>query len=256
MVRQMVCLAMFVSLVATAAGQEGSVGSQAGPATSVPPVAAPAAPMPAENEQEQDALQYVVEVKLFEGPGLQAVVEPVGGDPSAPGAGDRHRGKTEVWGQRLWDCRPDESSEIRLLTSPTLMVVANHVATVHVGGTRIFTYLEPIGDETFRAKRTEPIELGLQLSVCVRPFGDDPQIVELSPLQLAMSVLEGREVVEGLAGELNVGKPIVAEKLLKPSAVRLRLGEVFALAALGQPKNQVVMLVRVDRPSPKPATPR
>ena len=253
MLRTIACLSIFVLSTGFLAGQETRPNLPVPPRASVPPAEAPRAPIPPAGENDVGAVDYVVEVKLLEGPGLREALDGVdaGSDSNAlpqanPASPAKAQGKSADWATSLWDHQPIDGSGVTILCAPKISLFANQGAAVWMQGTRIFTYLEPLGNDTFQAKRTEPIELGMRLSLTVRPFDKDSRTVEVSPLELAMSVFEGRKPVEGL--EVDAGEPIIVERVLKPSAVRVKLGEVFALAALGTPKNDVIMLVKVKRP--------
>lgn len=253
MLRIIACSSILGLSLGVLAAQEIKSNPPAPARAAVPPPVAPGAPLPPAGENDSDAVDYVVEVKLLEGPGLREALEAVDfvSDPNAlppakPASPAPGQHKSADWAERLWDDQPIGGSGVTILCAPKISLLANQGAAVWMQGTRTFTYLEPLGNDTFQAKRTEPIELGMRLSMTVRPFDQDSRTVEVSPLELAMSVFEGRKPVEGL--DIDAGEPIIVERVLKPSAVRVKLGEVFALAALGTPKNDLVMLVRVKLP--------
>jgi hypothetical protein len=154
-----------------------------------------------------------------------------------------------------WDDALKEPG-VTVLAAPKLAVVARHSAVVQLQSQQIFTYLEPLGEGTFKAKHTDPMELGMKFVLGVQPIEADERFVELSPLEIQLAVLDGREPVDGL--DLDVGKPIVATRSLKTTA-KMKLGVTRIIPIPSGPKTQAALLLRINRIDPadlRPAPPR
>ena len=107
-------------------------------------------------------------------------------------------------------------------------------------------YLEPLGDGKYQAKSTVAEELGMKVTLAVQPVEGDDTCVELSPLEIQITALDGREPVEGL--DLDVGKPIISTRSLKTTA-KMKLGATRMIAIPSGPKTQAALLLRVKRAS-------
>jgi len=106
------------------------------------------------------------------------------------------------------------------------------------------SYLEPLGAGKFELQHTPPHQLGMEFSLTVQPVAGDERFVDVSPLEVDLSMLDGREPVEGL--DLDVGRPIVATRSLSTTA-RLKLGATRLIALPSGPHMQAVLLLRVKR---------
>jgi hypothetical protein len=154
-----------------------------------------------------------------------------------------------------WD-RAQQEPGVTVLAAPKLAVVAGRSGVIHIQTQQIFSYLEPLGDGEFKAKHTDPTELGMKFVLGVQPIESDERSVELSPLEIQLAVLDGREPVDGL--DLDVGKPIVATRSLKTTA-KIKLGVTRMIPIPSGPKTQAALLLRINRIDPAdlpPAPPR
>lgn len=153
-----------------------------------------------------------------------------------------------------WEALRDEIAsdpQARIISAPTLSVIEKQEATVYVASQAVFEYLVPLGDKTFEARNTEPQELGIRLSLVVNP-ADEEEAVVLSPLQVEVTSLDGREPVKGLG--LDVGKPIVSTRSIKTS-LPIRFGEERMLPIPSGPNKAAVVILRVERVDPKALNP-
>jgi hypothetical protein len=116
-------------------------------------------------------------------------------------------------------------------------------AAVHVASQQVFEYLVPVGGGKFEVRKTEPRELGIRLKIVVNP-ADDPEAVVLSPLQIEVTSLDGREPVKGL--NLDVGKPIVSTRSIRTS-VPIRFGEERTVPIPSGPNQTAAVILRVER---------
>lgn len=144
---------------------------------------------------------------------------------------------------RLLDLVPTEP-KVDVLAAPRLSVAAGQEAAVQVRSQASFEYLEPAGEETFRLRRSEPCALGILLKATAAPAEDDPDAVVISPLQIEVTSLDGRESVKGIG--LEVGKPIISSRSLKTS-VRLPLGEERIVEIPSVPNREAAVILRVTR---------
>jgi hypothetical protein len=109
---------------------------------------------------------------------------------------------------------------------------------------QVFTFLVPLGNGKFEARQSAAHELGLKFTLQVQGVEGDDGLVDVAPLEIYISSLDGREPVEGL--DLDVGKPIVATRSLKTTA-RMKLGATRIIAIPSGPTTQAVLLLRVGR---------
>jgi hypothetical protein len=154
-----------------------------------------------------------------------------------------------------WDAAQKEPG-VTVLAAPKLAVVARQSAVLQIQSQQIFTYLEPLGEGTFKAKHTDPMELGIKFVLGVQPVEGDKRAIEVSPLEIQLAVLDGREPVDGL--DLDVGKPIVATRSLKTTA-KMKLGVTRMIPIPSGPKTQAALLLRINRIDPaglEPIPPR
>jgi hypothetical protein len=139
--------------------------------------------------------------------------------------------------------RIQANPDLRILSQPMLLVLDEHEAAVHVASQQVFEYLVPIGDGKFEVRKTEPQELGIRLTFVVNP-ADDPEAVVLSPVQIEVTSLDGREPVNGLG--LDVGKPIISTRSIETS-VPLRFGEERTVPIPSGPTQAAAVILRVER---------
>ena len=243
----------------------------------IPPAASTALPVnralvvPAKVADEQNT--YVIEMRLLEGikpldkdpairewirPGAKAVksghpsdrvemppVLPAPLPPASSAADDALRAEASPNDpdEELWRDTP-RRSPVTVLAAPKLAVPLKRPATVQIGTEQFFSYLVPLGHGKFEAKHTAAQELGMKFTLELQPVEGDDKVVEISPLEVQLSVLDGREPVEGL--DLEVGKPIIATRSLKTSAT-MKLGATRMIELPSGPKTQAVLLLRVKR---------
>jgi hypothetical protein len=143
----------------------------------------------------------------------------------------------------LWDeCLRKPS--ITVLAAPKVTLDSKQPATVQIQTEAMFTYLQPLGDGKFEAKQSGVHELGMKFTIQVQPIAGEDEFVDVAPLEIQISSLDGREPVEGL--DLDVGKPIVATRSLKTTA-KMKLGAVRLIAIPSGPSTQAALLLRVSR---------
>jgi hypothetical protein len=134
-------------------------------------------------------------------------------------------------------------ADVDILSAPKVTVFEEQEATIYMATQEIFDYLVPLEDGKFEARNTEPLELGIRISFAVTPTEDAGAVV-LSPLQIEVTSLDGREPVKGL--DLEAGKPIVSSRSLK-TTVPLRLGEDRLLPIPSGPERKAAVILRVER---------
>ena len=86
----------------------------------------------------------------------------------------------------------------------------------------------------------------MKVTLAVQPVEGDDTFVELSPLEIEITALDGREPVAGL--DLDVGKPIISTRSLKTTA-KMKLGATRLIAIPSGPKTQAALLLRIKRAS-------
>jgi hypothetical protein len=150
-----------------------------------------------------------------------------------------------------WD-RAQREPGVTVLAAPKLAVIAGQSGVIQIQTQQIFTYLQPLGDGKFQAKHTDFMELGMKFVLGVQPVEEDNRSVEVSPLEIQLAVLDGREPVDGL--DLDVGKPIIATRSLKTTA-KMKLGVTRMIPIPSGPKTQAALLLRINRIDPADVQP-
>jgi hypothetical protein len=163
--------------------------------------------------------------------------------PSDAATRATERGRFADENADLWD-DAQQKPGVTVLAAPKLAVVAGQSGVIQIQTQQIFTYLQPLGDGKFQAKHTDPTELGMKFVLGVQPVEGDKRSVEVSPLEIQLAVLDGREPVEGL--DLDVGKPIIATRSLKTTA-KMKLGDTRMIPIPSGPKTQAALLLRIRR---------
>ncbi len=146
----------------------------------------------------------------------------------------------------LWAARGLDALDVTTVVVPKLRSFAKQSVTMQMQTFSGLPYLEPLGDGKYQAKSTVVQELGMKVIVAVQPIEGDDAFVELSPLEIQITALDGREPLEGL--NLDVGKPIISTRSLKTTA-KMKLGATRMIAMPSGPKTQAAMLLRVNRAS-------
>ena len=208
-------------------------------------------------------ITYLVEMKIMEGKGLlgrklaqqSSIDPPLGQDrrmsdpePAAavnPRQEDALRAESPPRAENhgLWDQLTREPG-VSVISAPRATVYSDIPATFEIQASRTFDYLEALGHGKFEAKRSPPSALGMKFRLGVQPVEGDENSVELAPLEIQSTTLDGREPVEGL--DLDVGKPIIATRSLKTTA-RVKLGAVRIIAIPSGPKTEAAIMLRVTR---------
>lgn len=125
----------------------------------------------------------------------------------------------------------------RVLAAPSLMALQGHTATVQIGSESVLEYLEPIGNDQYRRKLSEPLKLGLEAQCTVTEIGRVADSGQSAPKNepaeneadahanvlerkhakvetvIRVSSLQGRMPVDGIS--LSVGKPIVQRQSIE-----------------------------------------
>jgi hypothetical protein len=146
----------------------------------------------------------------------------------------------------LWVCASMDVPGITTVAAPKLVTRTGQPVTLSIQTSSRFSYLEPLGDDKYQAKYSPVQELGMKVVVALQPVAGDDTSVDVSPLEIEVTALDGREPVEGL--DLEVGKPIISTRSLKTTA-KMKLGATRLIAIPSGPKTQAALLVRVKRAS-------
>lgn len=145
----------------------------------------------------------------------------------------------------LWNLDED-CPDVTTLAAPTLGTIENRPAFFWVHNKSSFSYLVPAGDDLFRVQKTPPHDLGVKVEFTVKTIPGEPGAVELSPLKVSQTTLDGREPVAGL--ELDVGRPIISKRSVE-TTTKCVLGAPRCLPITTIPERQVLLLIRVKRAS-------
>ena len=144
----------------------------------------------------------------------------------------------------LWEGPAMDYLGITTLAAPRMTLFTKQSATIQMQTSSVLPHLEPLGDGKYQAKYSVAQDLGMKITLAVQPVDGDDASVELSPLEIHITALDGREPVEGL--DLEVGKPIISTRSLKTTA-KMKLGATRLIAIPSGPKTQAALLLRVKR---------
>lgn len=208
-------------------------------ATILPPATADA------EKGEATERVYVIEMAVLEGSGLATSEAPPSSETRSLSAiGELSSDSGKPGASLDWWTEGSQMEGVRRIAAPRLMVLEKSLANVRIGATRELTYLSPLGGGKFQAEKYTTKELGMDFRLQAQPVDGDDESVELSPLEIQLTSLDGREPVTGL--DLDVGKPIVTTRSLSTTA-RVKLGETHEVHLPTARHAHGLLLLRVSR---------
>ncbi len=281
MSRGWITLGVVLLLVAKAWGQEGRSTDDVAGTASKSPMSVPA---PSSSEPVT-GLAYTIEIKLVEGkvdsrndfdkptPRSDVQLEPIrrpskndrdsiavppltgtrleadlnGSDDEVKiRANDLQSTQSRGESDDIW-VTVSQDPHLKTILAPRMLVPAKRSATVEVRNPQTFSYLEPLGNDNFRLRRTEKEKLGMRFTVKVQPVEGEADCVD-SSFDFETTTLDGREPVKGL--DLDVGKPIIASRNLRSTA-RVDLGTTRLIPIPSDPSTEAALLLRIKRYEPE-----
>lgn len=132
-------------------------------------------------------------------------------------------------------------AQVDVLSRPQVRTISGQPATVQIHSSpTAIPYLARTGPRSFE-QRDFAVETPLGITVELTPSlaGDDT--IEVSPMAIAMTTLDGREPVAGL--DLEIGKPIVSTRSLKTSITLANGAEPVAIALPGPPGREALLFI-------------
>lgn len=141
-----------------------------------------------------------------------------------------------------------QHAEIDVLSRPTVRTVPGQPAHIQIGtAPSPISYLVRTGQKTFELREAAAeANLGITIQLTPHLAGDSDEI-EISPLKITTTTLDGREPVAGL--DLEVGKPIVSTRTLETALTLPEGATAVAVAAPGPPGRQAVLFLSARRAS-------
>src|SRR5262249_40830047 len=105
-------------------------------------------------------------------------------------------------------------ADLEVLSRPQIRTVMGQPASIQIGSAASkVSYFVRTGEKTFELKEaTFDAPLGISFDVTPRAVEGDPDRIEISPLKICTTTLDGREPVAGV--DLQIGKPIVSVRKL------------------------------------------
>jgi Flp pilus assembly secretin CpaC len=137
-------------------------------------------------------------------------------------------------------------AEVDVLSRPQVRTLIGQSANIQVGTAppRI-PYLVRTGTKSFELREAASgTPLGITINLTPRA-GDDSEQIEISPLQISTTTLDGREQIPGL--DLDVGKPIVSTRTLETSITLIDGAEASAITLPGPPGRQPILFLTARR---------
>lgn len=156
-------------------------------------------------------------------------------------------------------------AEVNVLSRPQVRTLMGHSASVQISSSppRI-PYLVRTGTKSFELRESDgEASLGIMIDLTPRA-DDDSREIELSPLKVSITTLDGREPIRGV--DLDVGKPIISTRTLETSITLIDGAESSGIAIPGPAGRTPVLFIRGQRvkvtpgatlpsPLPEPAPP-
>lgn len=138
-------------------------------------------------------------------------------------------------------------AEVEVLSRPQVKALLGQPAQIQVGKELPqMAYLVRTGKKTFELREVvaKPT-LGLTISLTAQSVADDPDQIEISPLAISTTTLDGREPIPGV--DLDVGKPIFSTRKLETSMTLTDGGPTGAIMLPGPSGRQAVLFISVYR---------
>lgn len=113
----------------------------------------------------------------------------------------------------------DPSLGFQVLSRPSMMLVAEKPGVIQIGSEVPMQYMVPAKDGLFELKKTEPLKLGLEISIKAEEpqtqwiDGKEIKTTILKPLLFSMSTMDGRMEYPGV--DLQIGHPRVSTRFLE-----------------------------------------
>lgn len=245
------CFACLVAVAASWFAQAGLLrGDDAPPDRTAPPPVLADPTEPAETEGDQILMTLlVVEMRgdvplALKRAGFR---ESAAGNRYDSGPGQRTGGDPESLSSMLRIAAT--YAEVDILSRPQIRALLGQSAKVHIGAEQPrISYLVRTGTKSFEVRESAgESPLGLTIDLTARAV-DDSDKIEISPLSISTTTLDGREPVPGL--DLDVGKPIVSTRTLKTSMTLVDGADSSGIALPGPPGRQPVLFLSVRRVNP------
>ncbi len=143
-------------------------------------------------------------------------------------------------------------AELKVLSRPQVRTIMGQACMCQIGTTPApIPYFVRTGTKMFELREfTTTADLGLMISLTPQP-GDDANLIDLSPLKISTTTLDGREPISGL--DLDVGKPIVSTRTLETSFTLSKGTEVNGIALPGPSDHQPILFISIRGPTSLPA---
>jgi hypothetical protein len=146
-------------------------------------------------------------------------------------------------------------AEIEILSRPLVRTLTGQAASIQVMQElpEQIPYLVRTGAKSFELRETGGgTHLGISIQLTAQT-GDDAGQIEISPLKISTTTLDGRERIPGL--DLEAGKPIISTRTLETTINVAEGAEVNGIAVPGPPGRQPVLFLSARRVKEKPTEP-
>jgi hypothetical protein len=138
-------------------------------------------------------------------------------------------------------------AEIDILSRPHVRTLTGQAASIQVMQElpEQIPYLVRTGAKSFELRETaRGTNLGISIQLTAQA-GDDAGQIEISPLKIATTTLDGRERIPGL--DLEAGKPIISTRTLETTISVADGAEINGIAVPGPPGRQPVLFLSALR---------
>jgi hypothetical protein len=136
-------------------------------------------------------------------------------------------------------------AEIDVISRPHVRTLTGQAASIQVmQSSPPIPYLVRTGTKSFELRETAGAHLGISLQLTAQA-AEDTGHIEISPLKIATTTLDGRERIPGL--DLEAGKPIISTRTLETTMTVAEGAEVNGIAVPGPPGRQPVLFLSARR---------
>jgi hypothetical protein len=87
--------------------------------------------------------------------------------------------------------------------------------------------------------------LGLKVDLTPRAVPSDPELINIAPLKISFTTVDGREPIPGV--DLEIGKPVISTRTLETSFTLVDGGDAIGIVLPGPEGRQPILFLTVHR---------
>jgi hypothetical protein len=168
------------------------------------------------------------------------------------GGGDerKHNGVPNTVDRQLQLLRP-HAERLTGVMSPGIKLRLGRVAGLQMGlgvTNNQLSYLVRTGEKTFELQHLSADAqntLGLKIDLTPRAVPSDPELINIAPLKISFTTVDGREPIPGV--DLEIGKPVISTRTLETSFTLVDGGDAIGIVLPGPEGRQPILFLTVHR---------